>query len=79
MTERIKTISGPAKLVNVNDIDTDNIFHASLLTIHEAEKIKNDFYMFATAQNTPSLFHIIFYRQSRDKNSHRRRFGGGKK
>lgn len=33
-------ITGPAILVRVDDIDTDNIFHASLLTIHEAEKIK---------------------------------------
>jgi 3-isopropylmalate/(R)-2-methylmalate dehydratase small subunit len=33
-------IVGPAKLVRVDDIDTDNIFHASLLTIHKAEKVK---------------------------------------
>ncbi|MHA2250963.1 MAG: 3-isopropylmalate dehydratase [Candidatus Kariarchaeaceae archaeon] len=40
MSEQTNKISGPAKLVNVDDIDTDNIFHASLLTIHEPEKIK---------------------------------------
>ncbi|MBA7572856.1 2,3-dimethylmalate dehydratase small subunit [subsurface metagenome] len=33
-------IVAPAKLVRVDDIDTDNIFHASLLTIHDPEKIK---------------------------------------
>lgn len=33
-------IAGPAKTVLVDDIDTDQIFHASLLTIHEPEKIK---------------------------------------
>ena len=33
-------IKGPAKLVQVDDIDTDNIFHASLLTIHDPKKIK---------------------------------------
>lgn len=33
-------IQGKCKLVRVDDIDTDNIFHASLLTIHDPEKIK---------------------------------------
>ncbi len=33
-------LEGPAKVVKVDDIDTDNIFHASLLTIHEPEKVK---------------------------------------
>ena len=33
-------ISGLAKCVRVDDIDTDNIFHASLLTIHDPDKIK---------------------------------------
>ena len=33
-------INGPVKVVRVDDIDTDNIFHASLLTIHEPEKVK---------------------------------------
>ena len=36
----MKEIIGPAKCVIVDDIDTDQIFHASLLTIHEPEKIK---------------------------------------
>ncbi len=31
---------GKAKVVMIDDIDTDNIFHASLLTIHDPEKIK---------------------------------------
>ncbi|MHA2028331.1 MAG: 3-isopropylmalate dehydratase [Candidatus Kariarchaeaceae archaeon] len=35
-----KRIIGVAKCVRVDDIDTDNIFHASLLTIHDPEKIK---------------------------------------
>lgn len=34
------SITGAAKCVRVNDVDTDNIFHASLLTIHDHEKIK---------------------------------------
>ncbi|MCY3411364.1 MAG: 3-isopropylmalate dehydratase [Candidatus Heimdallarchaeota archaeon] len=38
MSESILT--GKAKLVMVDDIDTDNIFHASLLTIHDPEEIK---------------------------------------
>ncbi len=33
-------LEGKAKVVKVDDIDTDQIFHASLLTIHEPEKIK---------------------------------------
>lgn len=33
-------LEGPAKVVKVDDIDTDNIFHASLLTIHDPEKVK---------------------------------------
>ena len=33
-------ISGKVKLVMVDDIDTDQIFHQSLLTVHEPEKIK---------------------------------------
>ncbi|MHA2103457.1 MAG: LeuD/DmdB family oxidoreductase small subunit [Candidatus Hodarchaeales archaeon] len=33
-------IEGEAKIINVNDIDTDNIFHASLLTIHDPNEIK---------------------------------------
>lgn len=33
-------IKGLAKCVRVDDIDTDNIFHASLLTIHDPDKIK---------------------------------------
>ena len=37
MSDKIK---GNAILVRVDDIDTDNIFHASLLTIHDPEKIK---------------------------------------
>ncbi|MFW9852080.1 MAG: 3-isopropylmalate dehydratase [Candidatus Thorarchaeota archaeon] len=36
----IKKISGKAKLVNINDIDTDQIFHQSLLTIHNPQEIK---------------------------------------
>jgi 3-isopropylmalate/(R)-2-methylmalate dehydratase small subunit len=36
----MKELVGKAKCVIVDDIDTDNIFHASLLTIHEPEKIK---------------------------------------
>ena len=35
-----RIIQGQAKCVQVDDIDTDNIFHASLLTIHDPEKIK---------------------------------------
>jgi 3-isopropylmalate dehydratase small subunit len=33
-------IKGKVKVIDVDDIDTDNIFHASLLTIHDPEKIK---------------------------------------
>ena len=33
-------INGKSKLVMVDDIDTDQIFHQSLLTIHDPEKIK---------------------------------------
>ncbi|MCG3225485.1 MAG: 3-isopropylmalate dehydratase [Candidatus Heimdallarchaeota archaeon] len=33
-------ISGKAKLVKVDDIDTDQIFHQSLLTIHDPQEIK---------------------------------------
>jgi 3-isopropylmalate/(R)-2-methylmalate dehydratase small subunit len=33
-------ISGLVKLVRVDDIDTDQIFHQSLLTIHNPEEIK---------------------------------------
>jgi len=36
----MEIIRGKAKCVIVDDIDTDQIFHASLLTIHEPEKIK---------------------------------------
>jgi 3-isopropylmalate dehydratase small subunit len=33
-------ISGKVKLVKVDDIDTDQIFHQSLLTIHDPQEIK---------------------------------------
>lgn len=33
-------IEGKARIIPVNDIDTDNIFHASLLTIHDPQEIK---------------------------------------
>ena len=33
-------INGKSKVVFVDDIDTDQIFHQSLLTIHDPEKIK---------------------------------------
>ena len=33
-------VKGKAKLVIVDDIDTDQIFHQSLLTIHDPEEIK---------------------------------------
>jgi len=33
-------INGQVKLVKVDDIDTDQIFHQSLLTIHDPEEIK---------------------------------------
>lgn len=36
----IKAISGKAKLVIIDDIDTDQIFHQSLLTIHNPQEIK---------------------------------------
>jgi 3-isopropylmalate/(R)-2-methylmalate dehydratase small subunit len=36
----VEKINGKAKLVKVNDIDTDQIFHQSLLTIHDPQKIK---------------------------------------
>ena len=36
----IEKISGKAKLVKVDDIDTDQIFHQSLLTIHDPQEIK---------------------------------------
>ena len=36
----MKTIQGKATCVFVDDIDTDQIFHASLLTIHDSDKIK---------------------------------------
>ncbi|MHA1199378.1 MAG: 3-isopropylmalate dehydratase [Candidatus Heimdallarchaeaceae archaeon] len=35
-----ETIIGKVKLVRVDDIDTDQIFHQSLLTIHNPEEIK---------------------------------------
>lgn len=35
-----KGINGKAKIVMVDDIDTDQIFHQSLLTIHNPEEIK---------------------------------------
>jgi len=35
-----KKIKGKAKLVNIDDIDTDQIFHQSLLTIHNPQEIK---------------------------------------
>ena len=35
-----RIIQGQAKCVKVDDIDTDNIFHASLLTIHDPDEIK---------------------------------------
>ena len=35
-----ENISGKVKLVRVDDIDTDQIFHQSLLTIHDPEEIK---------------------------------------
>lgn len=38
MTEEI--VRGKAKLVRIDDIDTDQIFHQSLLTIHKPEEIK---------------------------------------
>ncbi len=36
----IKKICGNAKLVIIDDIDTDQIFHQSLLTIHNPQEIK---------------------------------------
>ena len=33
-------ITGKAKLIRIDDIDTDQIFHQSLLTIHNPEEIK---------------------------------------
>ncbi|MHA1953828.1 MAG: LeuD/DmdB family oxidoreductase small subunit [Candidatus Heimdallarchaeaceae archaeon] len=36
----IDKINGKAKLVKVDDIDTDQIFHQSLLTIHDPQEIK---------------------------------------
>ncbi len=36
----IKKISGKAKLVIIDDIDTDQIFHQSLLTMHDPQEIK---------------------------------------
>jgi 3-isopropylmalate/(R)-2-methylmalate dehydratase small subunit len=36
----VKKISGKAKLVIIDDIDTDQIFHQSLLTIHNPQEIK---------------------------------------
>jgi len=36
----VEKISGKIKLVRVDDIDTDQIFHQSLLTIHEPQEIK---------------------------------------
>ncbi|MHA1984299.1 MAG: hypothetical protein ACW967_08080, partial [Candidatus Hodarchaeales archaeon] len=33
-------VEGKAKIIDVDDIDTDNIFHASLLTIHDPQEIK---------------------------------------
>ena len=36
----IEKISGGVTLVRVDDIDTDQIFHQSLLTIHDPEEIK---------------------------------------
>ena len=36
----MENIQGKAKCILVDDIDTDQIFHASLLTIHDPEKIK---------------------------------------
>ena len=36
----IKKISGKANLVIIDDIDTDQIFHQSLLTIHNPQEIK---------------------------------------
>lgn len=35
-----KIIDGKARRVLIDDIDTDQIFHQSLLTIHDPEKIK---------------------------------------
>ncbi len=35
-----KTIKAKAKLVIVDDVDTDQIFHQSLLTIHDPNEIK---------------------------------------
>jgi 3-isopropylmalate/(R)-2-methylmalate dehydratase small subunit len=36
----VEKISGKAKLVKVDDIDTDQIFHQSLLTLHDPQEIK---------------------------------------
>ena len=36
----VEKISGKVKLVRVDDIDTDQIFHQSLLTIHDPQEIK---------------------------------------
>ncbi|MHA1668522.1 MAG: LeuD/DmdB family oxidoreductase small subunit [Candidatus Heimdallarchaeaceae archaeon] len=36
----LNTIKGKAKVITIDDIDTDQIFHQSLLTIHEPEEIK---------------------------------------
>jgi len=36
----VEKISGKVKLVKVNDIDTDQIFHQSLLTLHDPQEIK---------------------------------------
>jgi 3-isopropylmalate/(R)-2-methylmalate dehydratase small subunit len=45
----LKFVKGQAKLVLVDDVDTDQIFHASLLTIHDPVKIKP--YIFGNLPN----------------------------
>lgn len=45
----METIQGKAKCVLVDDIDTDQIFHASLLTIHDPIRIKP--YIFNNLKN----------------------------
>lgn len=45
----MQIIQGKASCVLVDDIDTDQIFHASLLTIHDPEKIKP--YIFGNLKN----------------------------
>ncbi len=51
----MKNIHGKAKCILVDDIDTDQIFHASLLTIHDPEKIKP--HIFSNLKNYEQFGH----------------------